>query len=200
MINRHSRHFAVSSDKIAPWIASSWSGTEADPFPRDVIRTWRKNPEGIAPLALVPTLTRVGHGPFRFRFESWDGHRFRVIVDQDGFRGWHGFDITQAPQSEGGCVVTHTISLDLSGAARVLWPLVIAPIHDWAVEATFDRIAAALATGHVPERTKRRMPLRAALAFRLLKAMPPITRARELHEMPQARLRDLFLDRYLADR
>jgi len=197
MNNRHSREYAASPEAVGRWIEACWSGTESDPFPRDVIRTWRKNPEGVAPNALVQTLTKVGHGPFGFGFESWDGRRFRVRVDQDGFRGWHGFEVTPSAR---GSRVTHTLQVELRGAARFLWPLVIAPIHDWCVEALFDRMEAALSTGHVPATTTRPLPLRAALALRLLRALPPNTRPRRDHDLPTGTLRDIFLARYLGDR
>jgi hypothetical protein len=197
MLNTHTRVLRASPEAIARFIESAWSGTADDPFPRDVIATWRKNPTGVAPLALVPTLTSIGHGPFRFRFESWDGRRWRVRVNQDGYRGWHGFELEAI---EGGTRLTHRIELALTGSARVLWPLVIAPIHDWAVEALFDRLQAALETGAVPARTTRRMSVRAALTLRALRALPPVSRPREVHELPGATLRDMFLARYLGER
>ena len=197
MLNTHSREFRASPEAIGRFIEAAWSGTDADPFPRDVIATWRKNPEGVAPLALVPTLTSVGHGPFRFRFESWDGRRWRVRVLQDGYRGWHGFEIEKAAE---GTRVTHTIELELTGSARVVWPLAVEPIHDWAVEALFDRIEAALRSGQMPARTERPMSLRAALTLRALRALPPVSRPREVHEREGATLRDLFLARYIGER
>ena len=193
-VNRHARTFRASPEQVGHWIEACWSGTEDDSFPRDVIRTWRKNPAGVAPLALVPTLTKIGHGFFGFRFESWDGRRFRVRVDQDGFRGWHGFEVVA---TETGSRVTHTLEVELRGPASVIWPLLIAPIHDWCVEALFDRMGAALETGHVPARTARRMPLRVALGLRLLRAVPPVTRPRADFDRPSGSLRDVFLSRYL---
>lgn len=167
MKNVHSRVLQASIDAVRPWIEACWSGTERDAFPRDVIATWRKNPAGVDPGALVPGQTLVGHGLFRFRLRAWDGARWRVDI-VDGPQGWHGFDLEEV---EGGCRVTHTLQMDLSGKNRLMMPLVIEPIHDWAVEAIFDRLEEALRTGRVPERTARPMPLRAAIPFQLLSAV-----------------------------
>ncbi len=113
--NAHSRVIRASIDRVRPWIAACWTGTDSDPFPRDFIRSWRKNPPGEDLLALVPNVTRVGHGAFSFRFVSWDGERFRVRVESAGFRGWHGFDLRAVGDA---CEVTHTLEVELSGAAR----------------------------------------------------------------------------------
>jgi len=160
MLNVHTRRFDASIDDLRPWIESCWSAGERDCFPRDVIPTWRKNPPGVAPDALIPGQTLIGHGPFRFRLRSWDGARWRVDV-AGGMPGWHGFDLT--PDGTG-CRVTHTLELRPSLRARVGW-LVIEPIHDWAVEALFDRLGIALRTGEVPACTQRPMSRRVALSL-----------------------------------
>ena len=164
MKNVHTREFAAPIEAIRPWIEAGWSGTPDDPFPRDILRSWRKNPPGIAPGALVPNVTRVGHGFLSFRFESWDGNRFRVRMEDDAFRGGHGFELESTAR---GCRVTHRLEAKLAGRGRFLWPL-MEPIHDWVVEAMFDRIEAALETGVMPKVTRtKKMNWRAALAFGL---------------------------------
>ena len=80
--------------------------------------------------------------------------------------GWHGFDLT--PDGDG-CRVTHTLELESTLSARLGW-MAIEPIHDWAVEAIFDRLEAALRTGTVPERTERPMSRVSALALGLVRA------------------------------
>lgn len=162
MRNVHQREIPTSLEKIRPFIEAGWTGTSDDPFPRDYIKTWRKNPPDRAADALVPGVTRLGHGPFSFRFVSWDGKRWRVCVESGEYRGWHGFDLEPTPN---GTRVRHTIELDLSGPARVVWPLFIAPVHDWAVEAIFDRMEEALRTGTMPPVTARKMPFPASLCF-----------------------------------
>jgi hypothetical protein len=176
MRNVHTRLLAAPIERVRPFIEASWSGTERDPFPRDVLRTWRKNPAGVEPLALVPDVTRVGHGMFAFRFLSWDGHRWRVKVETRDFRGWHGFDLEETPR---GCQVTHTIELELSSKARLVWPLLIASIHDWCVEALFDRIEAALVTGEIPALTRRPMPWPAAASLGLLRKVASLRKSRQ---------------------
>lgn len=166
MKNVHSRVFQASIDAVRPWIEASWSGTDRDIFPRDLIPTWRKNPAGVDPGALVPGQTLVGHGPFRFRVREWNGARWRVDI-VGGAPGWHGFDLEE---QDGRCKVTHTLVVELSGAKRITMPFTIEPVHDWAVESIFDRLEEALRTGRVPERTARPMPLRAAIPFQLMRA------------------------------
>ncbi len=166
MINVHEREMAAPIERIRPWIEAGWTGTERDPFPRDVIRSWRKNPPGVDRLALIPGVTRIGHGPFSFRFESWDGQRWRVRVESAGFRGWHGFDLEPTAR---GCRVRHTLELELTGATRLVWAVCFARIHDWAVEAILDRIEEALRTGEMPAVTKRKMPWPASGWFAVLR-------------------------------
>jgi len=166
--NAHARVLHASIEQVRPWIAACWTGTDRDPFPRDFIQSWRENPPGEDPLALVPNITRLGHGVFSFRFVSWDGEHFRLRVESPGYRGWHGFDLRAVGDA---CEVTHTLEFELSGRARVVWPVFFTPIHDWCVEAILDRIEVAARTGIMPERTLRPLPWAAALplaTFRLL--------------------------------
>ena len=153
MKNVHVRRFAAPIDQVRPWIEDCWSGGDRDCFPRDVIANWRRNPDGIDPLALVPGKTLVGHGPFRFRLREWDGRSWKVDL-VGGMAGWHGFDLT--PDGDG-CRVTHTVWLEPSLSAWLRWTA-IESVHNWAVEAMFDRMAHALATGTVPRVTERPLP------------------------------------------
>jgi hypothetical protein len=166
MKNVHQRHIALPIEKIRPWIEAGWTGGADDPFPHDVIKSWRKNPAGTDPGALIPGVTRLGHGMFRFRFQSWDGQRFRVRVENVRYDGWHGFDLE--PTAEG-CRVTHTLDVALSGSARVVWPVCFAALHDWAVEAVLDRIEEAARSGTMPTRTTRPIAWPASAWFRLLR-------------------------------
>lgn len=162
MQNVHTRRVGASIERVRPWIEACWTGGDRDCFPRDVIGTWRRNPPGADPLALIPGETLLGHGPFRFRLRVWNGQVWRVDVVGSPVR-WHGFDL--APDG-GGCRVTHTLELESTLSARLRW-MTIEPIHDWAVEALFDRLEEALRTGVVPARTERPMPRMAALALAL---------------------------------
>ena len=166
--NVHERRVAAPVERVAPWIEACWSGGERDCFPCDRIPSWRKNPPGATPLALVPGETLLGHGPFRFRLRAWDGARWRVDV-VGGPVGWHGFDLE--PDGDG-CRVTHTLELESSTTGRARWTA-IEPVHDWAVEALFDRLEHALRTGVVPARTDRPMSPVAALAFGVARRVSP---------------------------
>jgi len=166
MKNVHARSYPYPPEAIRPWLEAVWSGTERDAFPRDVIRSWRRNPTGADALALIPGQTSLGHGGFSFRLTQWDGSRWRVEFDGARMRGWHGFDL----QSEGGGArLTHTFEAGAQWPARLVWRWMLEPIHDWVVEALLDRLAIALRTGRAPERTERPMGLRASAAFKLAK-------------------------------
>jgi hypothetical protein len=165
MRNVHVREIRAPIERVRPWVEAGWTGTPRDPFPRDVLKTWRKNPPGADPLALIPDVTRVGHGFFSFRFESWDGERWRVRIESDRFPGWHGFDLQSTPL---GCRLTHTIEATPSPGSAVFWHVFVAPAHDWALEAMFDRIEEALRTGEMPAVTRRKLPWRAAASFAIL--------------------------------
>ena len=102
------------------------------------------------------------------RFQSWDGERWRVRIESEGLRGWHGFDLQTNPL---GCRVTHTIEAARSLCGAVLWHGFVAPIHDWFLEAMFDRIEEALRTGEMPAMTRRRMPWRVATLFAILRRL-----------------------------
>ena len=93
---------------------------------------------------------------------EWDGRSWKVDL-VGGMTGWHGFDLVPAGD---GCRVTHTVELAPSLSARLRW-MAIAPAHDWAIEALFDRLAVALGTGAVPAVTARPMPAWAALGLRV---------------------------------
>jgi len=148
MRNVHSRLLNHPIEEVRPWIERAWSGTDEDVFPRDYIRSWRKNPEGTPASALVEGVTKLGHGPFRFRLTQWDGNSWRVEL-ADG-SGWHGFRLESEGQKTR---ITHELEVH----RKPLFRFFILPIHDWAVESIFDRLEAALATGKVPARTTRPM-------------------------------------------
>ena len=66
-------------------------------------------------------------------------------------------------------LVAWTFVIWFSGGARVIWPLCIAPIHDWCVESILDRMGHALRTGAVPSLTLRKMPWVAGITLSLLR-------------------------------
>jgi hypothetical protein len=113
-----------------------------------------------------------------FHFEEWDGSKWRVTVKHQRMEGWHGFDLVPEPD---GVRLVHTIELALRGSVRLYWHALIAPVHDWAVEAIFDRLEEALKTGAAPRHTKRPMPLRARMTFTTLKFARSVGKRRPVH-------------------
>jgi hypothetical protein len=171
MKNRHSRYFSYSTEALRPWVEALWSGTSRDCFPTDVIPTFRRNPDGIEPLALVPGVTKVGHGGFTFQLSEWTGNRWRVELVSK-LRGWHGFELV--PEAEG-VELVHTLEVEPTGPMRLAWPLVVEPIHDWVIEALFDRLEIALRTGEPPRQTARPMPLKARLPYEVMRRLMTLT-------------------------
>jgi hypothetical protein len=157
MKNIHSRVFQFPIADVRHWISLAWSGSQQDIFPRDVIPTWRENPDGSADLK--PGVTKLGHSRFVFTLRCWDGVHWRVELDSNA--GWHGFHLIEEDRATR---VVHTLDASLSLAAR----LAIIPIHDWAIEAMFDRLGDALATGRVPSVTTRPMGLVARRMFAVI--------------------------------
>jgi hypothetical protein len=166
--NVHTRRLLASAEAVRPWIERCWSGTDNDPFPRDVIPNWRRNPDGTDPLALIPGTTTMGHGPFAFRLRGWDGAAWRV--DVVGADGWHGFDLVAEGDDQ--CTLTHTLELAGGAMSRLRWA-VIEPIHDWAVEVMIDRIERAVVTGVVPpSKATRPLARSAAAALWIARRLP----------------------------
>jgi hypothetical protein len=170
IVNQHRRLLAASSVSLGPWIEALWSASDRDAFPRDVIANWRSNPDGVGRLKLVPNATVLGHGPFKFRLRHWDGQSWRVELEGAGLHGWHGLDLL--PKGEG-TQLTHTLSIDGPAPMLLLARLFFEPVHDWAVEATFDRLELALATGTPGERTHRPMSLGVWAALKIARLRHP---------------------------
>ncbi len=145
--NRHARYFPYPPEALRPWIEDLWSGNERDCFPRDFLPTFRKG-------------ALLGHGPARFLHTRWDGHNWEASVKSNRMTGRQGFILT--PEGPG-TRVTHV--LELTRYPLLEWALVVRPVHDWAVEAVFDRLETALATGAAPTRTVRPRPALVRLAF-----------------------------------
>jgi hypothetical protein len=178
-INVHCRLFSVPPETLRPWLEAAWSGTTRDCFPRDVIASWRKNPPGVDPLALIPGVTKLGHGWFTFHLREWNGERWRVEFETPSLRGWHRFDLL--PEN-GGSLLTHTIWLQGGILGSLSWRFLIEPIHDWVIEAMLDRLETAVATGSMPERTARPMGRHARWALWLLKRFVRRPRSRARRE------------------
>lgn len=111
-----------------------------------------------------------GHGPIRYVVEAYTpGHsiRFRFLQPK-GFKGWHACEILDATPFH--CVLEHRIEMTLQGSARLLWPLVIRPLHDACLEDLLSRAQVAL--GNAPRAVpwSRRVRVLRWLAARMMPA------------------------------
>ncbi|SOD94800.1 DUF2867 domain-containing protein [Blastococcus haudaquaticus] len=80
-----------------------------------------------------------GHSDIRYTVETYEPGR-RVVFRFDpscGLAGTHTFDVQPRP---GGALMRHHLTARALGRTRLLWPLVIRPVHDAVVEDAFDRV------------------------------------------------------------
>jgi hypothetical protein len=117
-----------------------------------------------------------GHGPIRYRVSEYEpGHRVRFEFDpRTGIRGFHEF--TVEPHPYGSSVLRHRIEASLGGRTRLMWPLVIRPIHDALIEDLFDNAEHA-ATGRRPAHRRWSPWVRLLRRF-----VPPRVRSRPVPE------------------
>lgn len=167
----HRRRFDAPADRVRPWLDRVWSEEDNPLFPHDRVRPFRHDPVGAA--APVPGETVMGHGPLPFVFAGGDDRSWSVVTPFDGH---HGFRIEEDGE---GCVVEHTLDIDAPAPVEWAWSLLVVDGHDWAIEAIFDRLEAALAEGAPPHRTDRPLPWRAQVGLLLLVTLIPdvLTRA-----------------------
>jgi hypothetical protein len=104
------------------------------------------DPARMWPADRWPALTADGFGFLRHELEEhWPGERIVYrITGPRGLSGRHGWTV------EGG-VLRHTVDAECRGLMRVVWPLVVHPIHSAVHEDVLDRAEAVLGgspTGH----------------------------------------------------
>lgn len=89
-----------------------------------------------------------GHGPIRYEVIAYEpGRRVRFrFAPSLGLDGWHEVRVTD--NGDARCVLTHEINAQPRGAMRLLWPLVIRPLHDAVIEDLLDNAELA-ATGRL---------------------------------------------------
>lgn len=86
-----------------------------------------------------------GHGPVRYSVTEYEpGRRVRFAFTPPD-NGFH--ELTVEPMEEGRCRVRHVLETELLGRNRVLWPVVVRPLHDTIIEEVFDNIERAAAGG-----------------------------------------------------
>ena len=121
---------ALSSPQDALWPNDTWPRMKFD------------RPLGVG--------AQGGHGPIRYFVQAYEpgrSIRFR-FTEPKGFNGWHACEIIDATAMH--CILEHRIEMTLEGGARLLWPLVIGPLHDACVEDLLSRAQALL--GNEPQR------------------------------------------------
>lgn len=91
-----------------------------------------------------------GHGPIRYSVQDVrpDGLTFRFDPAM-GVDGEHRFEVERDGSD---AVVRHTIDARLHGPMRLMWPVLIEPLHDALIEDALDGVVAASAGGTVQQR------------------------------------------------
>lgn len=105
-----------------------------------------------------------GHGPVRYVVDGYErgrSVRFR-FTGPSGFHGHHAFTISETAD-EANVLLRHELTMTVSGAARLMWPLFFRPLHDALIEESFDRVEAEV--GNPPETPAQRSLRVRALRF-----------------------------------
>ena len=172
IVNIHQRTLPVPVDRVGAML-------ETLAGPADEI--WHS--DLVAPMILDNGLavgSRGGHGPIRYEVvDHVPGRllRFR-FASGVGLEGDHAFEVIAGTPADGSTCTTlrHTITARAVGRGRVLWPMVIRPIHDAAAEDMLDHVERSL-TGSTPRRRA---------ATRWVCALARRGRRRKVHPMPVA--------------
>lgn len=149
IVNVHERRFPVPVCRVRAML-------ETLAGPADQI--WHS--DLVPPMVLDDGLavgSRGGHGPIRYEVvEHVPGRllRFRFMPGV-GLEGTHTFEVLADRSADGSWSTTlrHTVSARAVGKGRVLWPLVIRPIHDAAAEDMLDHVERSLTGSASPRRT-----------------------------------------------
>jgi hypothetical protein len=143
----HQRHLAVPPDRIGALLDTLGSADDAL-WP---VRDWGPM-ELDGPLAVG---ARGGHHGVRYHVEEHAPGR-RVVFRFEpptGITGTHTFEVTE---EERGCRLRHEIEGSVGGVMRLLWPLVVEPLHDDLLTDLLDRAQATVG----PPPHPRRRPFR----------------------------------------
>lgn len=136
VLNVHEREFDVSADRLGRLIDSLASDNDTL-WPR---HSWPAM-ELDRPLGVGAT---GGHGPIRYSVEEYkpgQSVRFR-FSEPKGFDGVHCFEVVTANSDPP--KVRHTIKMETSGLASLLWAVAIRPMHDALIEDAFAAAEASL--------------------------------------------------------
>ena len=84
--------------------------------------------------------SKGGHGPIKYTVEEYKPGelvQFKFTKPR-GFNGFHKFEIKEV--EAGKTELKHTIDMNISGQALVLWPFAIRWLHDAFMEDAFDKV------------------------------------------------------------
>jgi hypothetical protein len=141
VLNIHEREFLASSEKVGSLVDSLSSASDGL-WPKQCWPAMQfDRPLGIGAIG--------GHGPIGYSVETYTPGKtiqFRFLAPR-GFNGWHRFEIIDP--RERSCTLRHTIDMTIRGAALLMWPLVIRPLHEALLEDAFTTAQASL--GLAPE-------------------------------------------------
>ena len=113
---------------------------------------------------------RGGHGAVRYVVSAYvPGRRIQFTFTGRNIDGFHEFELIDG--GAGRCVLRHTLMAHASGSLRIVFPLLIRPLHDACLRDALDRCEAA--TGGASQRR----PL--SCAIRLRRAVVGILWARK---------------------
>jgi hypothetical protein len=139
--NVHQRSLAVPAAEAA-FLIDGLAGPDDRLWPSDRWPAMRfDRPLGIG--------ARGGHGPIRYAVSAYvPGRRVQFTFTGRNIDGFHEFELIDGGDRH--CVLRHTLMAHASGSLRIVFPLVVRPMHDACLRDAMDR--AELATGGPAER------------------------------------------------
>lgn len=129
--NVHRRTIAVPAAVVGA-LLGTLSGEDERVWPGDWPRMRFDRPLGVGAVG--------GHGPVRDvvdQYEPGRSVRFRFTGPR-GFRGHHGYRVE--PQTATSSVLDHTLTMRVTGFARLSWPLFFRHLHDALIEESLDKV------------------------------------------------------------
>lgn len=140
VLNVHSR-LLPAGDADAETLLRSLASHEDRLWPGD--KWWPQHFEG----GLRPG-SKGGHGPVKYKVESVEPRKVLFRFPRRGwFQGTHAMELRR---TAGGTELVHTLEGRTVGVGRVLWPLVVRPLHDALLEDLMDRAEASLGQRPAP--------------------------------------------------
>jgi hypothetical protein len=93
-----------------------------------------------------------GHGPIQYVVTEYKpGKKIKFkFLEPANFQGNHWFEIEEKEDKR--TEITHTIDMNVSGAAILSWIFIIRPMHDALIEDSFDKAALNLGLNIQPKK------------------------------------------------